>query len=77
MARQYRKFDQDFRQGAVRLVFETGTGFGIVHSMLIAVRGVRRAARSDGRSAAIIPMTVAPTTTVVIVVQGMVRAVIP
>jgi transposase len=24
MARQYRKFDQDFQQGAVRLVFETG-----------------------------------------------------
>jgi transposase len=24
MARQYQKFDQDFRQGAVRLVFETG-----------------------------------------------------
>ena len=24
MARQYRKFDQDFRVGAVRLVFETG-----------------------------------------------------
>jgi transposase len=24
MTRQYRKFDQDFRQGAVRLVFETG-----------------------------------------------------
>ena len=24
MARQYRKFDHDFQQGAVRLVFETG-----------------------------------------------------
>jgi transposase len=24
MARQYRRFDQDFREGAVRLVFETG-----------------------------------------------------
>jgi transposase len=24
MARQYRKFDEDFRQGAVRLVVETG-----------------------------------------------------
>jgi transposase len=24
MTRQYRKFDQDFQQGAVRLVFETG-----------------------------------------------------
>jgi transposase len=24
MGRQYRKFDQDFQQGAVRLVFETG-----------------------------------------------------
>ena len=24
MARRYRKFDQDFEQGAVRLVFETG-----------------------------------------------------
>jgi transposase len=24
VARQYRKFDQDFQQGAVRLVFETG-----------------------------------------------------
>jgi transposase len=24
MARKYRKFDQDFRQGAVRLVLETG-----------------------------------------------------
>ena len=24
MARHYRKFDQDFQQGAVRLVFETG-----------------------------------------------------
>src|SRR5437773_8287123 len=24
MARQYRKFDQDFQQGAVRLVLETG-----------------------------------------------------
>ena len=24
MARQYRKFDRDFQQGAVRLVFETG-----------------------------------------------------
>ena len=24
MARRYRKFDQDFQQGAVRLVFETG-----------------------------------------------------
>jgi transposase len=24
MARQYRKFDQDFKQGAVRLVLETG-----------------------------------------------------
>jgi transposase len=24
MARQYRKFDEDFKQGAVRLVFETG-----------------------------------------------------
>ena len=24
MARQYRKFDPDFREGAVRLVFETG-----------------------------------------------------
>jgi transposase len=24
MGRQYRKFDEDFKQGAVRLVFETG-----------------------------------------------------
>ena len=24
MARRYRKFDEDFKQGAVRLVFETG-----------------------------------------------------
>jgi transposase len=24
MVRQYRKFDEDFKQGAVRLVFETG-----------------------------------------------------
>jgi transposase len=24
MTRQYRKFDEDFKQGAVRLVFETG-----------------------------------------------------
>jgi transposase len=24
MSRQYRKFDEDFKQGAVRLVFETG-----------------------------------------------------
>ncbi|WP_196776919.1 transposase [Haloechinothrix halophila] len=24
MTRQYRKFDEDFKQGAVQLVFETG-----------------------------------------------------
>src|SRR5919205_3767653 len=58
MARQYRKFDQDFRQGAVRLVLETGKPIAQVARDLGINEGTlgnwvakERQARGDGTGA--------------------------
>src|SRR4051794_2606438 len=58
MARQYRKFDQDFRVGAVRLVFETGKPIAQVARELGINEGTlgswcarERRSRADGNAA--------------------------
>ena len=58
MARQYRKFDQDFQQGAVRLVFETGKPIARVARELGINEGTlgnwcarERRSREDGNGA--------------------------
>jgi transposase len=55
MVRQYRKFDEDFRQSAVRLVFETGKPIAQVARDLGVNEGTRgnwvaaaRRQRDDG-----------------------------
>jgi transposase len=60
MARQYRKFDQDFQQGAVRLVFETGKPIAQVARELGINEGTlgnwcarERRRRDDGSPAAL------------------------
>jgi|SRR5690349_7877341 transposase len=57
MSRQYRKFDEDFRQGAVRLVVETGKPIAQVARELGVNEGTlgnwcarRRRAEQDGRA---------------------------
>ena len=57
MARQYRKFDQDFRAGAVRLVLETGKPIAQVARELGINEGTRgnwcareRRRRDDGNA---------------------------
>ena len=58
MARQYRKFDEDFKQGAVRLVMETGKPIAQVARELGVNEGtlgnwcaVERRRRDGGRAA--------------------------
>ena len=58
MARQYRKFDQDFRAGAVRLVLETGKPIAQVARELGINEGTlgnwcarERRSREDGNGA--------------------------
>ena len=59
MARQYRKFDQDFQQGAVRLVLETGKPIAQVARELGINEGTlgnwcaRERRRSDGGNPAL------------------------
>ena len=58
MVRQYRKFDEDFKAGAVRLVFETGKPIAQVARDLGINEGTlgnwvakERSARGEGRGA--------------------------